>query len=105
MKPAQTKSATLPAPDPLLPGKYCADRVEVERNLQVVPALTVRAWIDHLRAHGWADKDIEPAWIVRARQGVTRWDDADLRRGALLATAGRPVAEVSGSATEHDILR
>lgn len=105
MKPSQTKSATPATPDPLLPDKYCADRVEVERNLQIVPALTVRAWIDHLRAHGWADKDLEPAWIVRARQGVTRWDDADLRRAALMAPAGRPLADAGGPVTAHDILR
>jgi hypothetical protein len=68
--------------DPPAGDKRCADRVGVERDLQHVPATLVRAWIDHLRSHGWADKDLDPVWIVRGRQGVTRWDDSVPRRAS-----------------------
>jgi hypothetical protein len=32
----------------------------------------VKAWIAHLRSHGWTDHDLDLQWISRARHGVTR---------------------------------
>jgi hypothetical protein len=81
------KPVTSPPPGSPV-AKQCADRVEVERDMQHVPAATVRTWVEHLRSHGWADKDIEPIWTVRARQGVMRWGDGDGSR-ASQPTAGR----------------
>src|SRR5262245_44864666 len=74
------KARPLP-PDTLAVGRPpCADRVEVDRDVKDVPAATVRAWIEHLRSHGWTDKDFDPVWMARARQGVSRWDDSDRGR-------------------------
>jgi hypothetical protein len=46
--------------------------VEVEREETHVPAVTVKAWVTHLRSHGWSDQDLDRNWLVRSRQGVTR---------------------------------
>jgi hypothetical protein len=66
--------ATVPAPLPQIPPKdvRCPDRVEVDSADVVVPAATVKAWIAHLRTHGWTEKDLGLVWLMRARQGVTR---------------------------------
>jgi hypothetical protein len=32
----------------------------------------VKEWLNHLRSHGWTEKDLSVAWLVRGRQGVTR---------------------------------
>jgi len=37
-----------------------------------VSAATVKAWVAHLRTHGWTEKDLGLVWLMRARQGVTR---------------------------------
>lgn len=59
---------------PLAPAiaKECPNRVEVERDVPLVPAATVKAWVAHLRSHGWTDKELDLVWLTRARQGVTR---------------------------------
>ena len=66
--------ASTPAPLSPIPvsDKRCPDRVEVNSADLIVPAATVKSWVAHLRSHGWTDKDLSLAWIVRARQGVTR---------------------------------
>ncbi len=53
-------------------GRQCPDRIEVDRDERHVPAATVKAWIAHLRSHGWTDKELDLVWLTRARQGVTR---------------------------------
>jgi hypothetical protein len=58
-----------PASPPRLP---CATRVEVEASTRVVAAADVRAWVAHLRSHGWTDGELDHVWLTRARQGVTR---------------------------------
>ena len=50
----------------------CPDRIEVDRDEAEVPAATVKAWVAHLRSHGWADADLALGWLTRAKQGVTR---------------------------------
>lgn len=50
----------------------CPDRIEVERDQQHVPGATIKAWVAHLRSHGWMDKDLDLVWLTRARQGLTR---------------------------------
>jgi hypothetical protein len=50
----------------------CPDRVEVHPDDPVVSAVVVKAWIAHLRSHGWTDKDLGLIWLSRGRQGVTR---------------------------------
>jgi len=57
----------VPAPD-----KRCPDRIEVNPADQVVSAAQVKAWVAHLRSHGWTDKDLGLIWLTRSRQGVTR---------------------------------
>ncbi|HLF48821.1 MAG TPA: hypothetical protein VJA45_05555 [Methylomirabilota bacterium] len=59
---------------PLAPasGKECPHRIEVERDVPLVPAATVKAWVAHLRSHGWTDKELDLVWLTRARHGVTR---------------------------------
>jgi hypothetical protein len=52
--------------------KRCPDRIEVDASDQVVSAAQVKAWLAHLRSHGWTDKDLGLIWLTRARQGVTR---------------------------------
>ena len=66
--------AVSPEPLPAVPGldKRCPDRIEVNPAYQVVPAAQVKAWVAHLRSHGWTDKDLGLIWLTRARQGVTR---------------------------------
>jgi hypothetical protein len=56
-------------PSPRVP---CANRVEVDRGVQIVSAADVRAWVAHLRSHGWTDSELDLVWITRARQGVVR---------------------------------
>jgi hypothetical protein len=57
-----------------LPSKpaRCASPVEVDPTDLEVSAATVRAWINHLRTHGWTDHDLDLQWISRARSGVVR---------------------------------
>jgi len=59
---------------PLLPGKAprCGSPIEVDPTDLEIPAATVKAWIAHLRTHGWTDHDLDIQWISRARSGVTR---------------------------------
>jgi len=59
---------------PAVPGgdKRCPNRVEVDPAEQLISAAKVREWLNHLRSHGWTDKDLSVAWLVRARQGVER---------------------------------
>ena len=66
--------AVSPEPLPGVPviDKRCPDRIEVNPADQVVPAAQVKAWVAHLRSHGWSDKDLGLIWLTRARQGVTR---------------------------------
>jgi len=66
--------ASVPAPLPPvhISDKRCPNRVEVDSSEQVVSAAVVREWLNHLRSHGWADKDLSLVWISRARQGVAR---------------------------------
>jgi hypothetical protein len=52
--------------------KRCPDRIECNAEDRVVPAAQVKAWVAHLRSHGWTDKDLGLIWLSRARQGVTR---------------------------------
>jgi len=55
------------------PGRLpCADRVEVDAGTELVSAADVRAWVTHLRSHGWTDSELDLVWITRARQGVVR---------------------------------
>jgi hypothetical protein len=50
----------------------CASPVEVDPTDLEVSAATVRAWINHLKTHGWTDHDLDLQWISRARSGVVR---------------------------------
>jgi hypothetical protein len=50
----------------------CVNRVEVDAGAQIVSAADVRAWVAHLRSHGWTDRELDLVWLTRARQGVTR---------------------------------
>jgi hypothetical protein len=52
--------------------KRCPNRVEVDPAEQMVSAAVVKEWLNHLRSHGWTDKDLSLAWIARSRQGGTR---------------------------------
>ena len=61
-----------PIPPPRPTGTPCPDRIEVPMGEQNVPAATVKAWIAHLRTHGWTDADIPLIWLMRARHGVDR---------------------------------
>ena len=66
-----------PLPGSPVPGvpildKRCPDRVEVNADDRVVTAAQIKAWVAHLRTHGWTDKDLGLVWLSRARQGVTR---------------------------------
>ncbi|HSE05504.1 MAG TPA: hypothetical protein VLK35_15250 [Methylomirabilota bacterium] len=58
-------------PAPAKPAQ-CPGRIEVDPTDLEVPAATVKAWIAHLRSHGWTDHDLDLQWISRARHGVTR---------------------------------
>ena len=55
-----------------LPGHRRRTLREVDRDEAEVPAATVKAWVAHLRSHGWADADLALVWLTRAKQGVTR---------------------------------
>jgi hypothetical protein len=59
----------VPAPAKPAP---CPARIEVDPTELEVPAATVKAWIAHLRSHGWTDHDLALPWLTRARHGVTR---------------------------------
>lgn len=61
-----------PLPTPPSGHVPCAARVEVEAGAQTVAAADVRAWVAHLRSHGWTDAELEHVWLTRARHGVTR---------------------------------
>ena len=61
-----------PLPSPPTGRAPCATRVEVEAGALIVAAADVRAWVAHLRSHGWTDADLDDVWLTRARQGVTR---------------------------------
>ena len=65
---------TATPPKPLLPGKTprCGSPIEVDPGDLEIPAATVKAWIAHLRTHGWTDHDLDIQWLSRARSGVTR---------------------------------
>ena len=45
---------------------------EVNAGDRVVTAVQIKAWVAHLRSHGWTDKELGLIWLSRARQGVTR---------------------------------
>ena len=66
--------AVSPAPLPAVPvlDKRCPDRIEVHPEDRQVSAAMVKAWVAHLRSHGWTEKDLGLVWLTRARQGVTR---------------------------------
>jgi len=66
--------AVSPEPLPGVPAadKRCPERIEVNPTDAIVSAAQVKAWVAHLRTHGWTDKDIGLIWLTRARQGVTR---------------------------------
>ncbi len=66
--------AAVPASLPAVPvsDKRCPDRVEVDPAEQTISAAQVKAWVAHLRTHGWTEKDLGLVWLSRARQGVTR---------------------------------
>ena len=66
--------AIVPAPLPQIPPKdvRCPGRIEVDSADAQVSAATVKAWVAHLRTHGWTEKDLGLVWLMRARQGVTR---------------------------------
>jgi len=68
-----------PAPLPAVPviDKRCPDRIEVNPDDPVVSAAMVKAWVAHLRAHGWTEKDLGLLWLTRARHGVTREDPGE----------------------------
>lgn len=50
----------------------CSSPIEVDPTDLEVSAATVKAWIAHLRGHGWTDHDLDIQWLSRARSGVTR---------------------------------
>ena len=64
----------LPAPLPAVPviDKRCPDHIEVNPDDPVVSAAMVKAWVAHLRSHGWTEKGLDLLWLTRARHGVTR---------------------------------
>jgi hypothetical protein len=66
--------AAVPASLPGVPvsDKRCPERVEVDPAEQIISAAQVKAWVAHLRSHGWTEKDLGLVWLSRARQGVTR---------------------------------
>lgn len=61
-----------PLPTPAARREPCATRVEVEPGIDIVSAADVRAWVSHLRSHGWTDSELDLVWITRSRQGVVR---------------------------------
>jgi hypothetical protein len=62
----------VPVPGVPILDKRCPDRIEVNAADRVVPAAQIKAWVAHLRSHGWTDKELGLIWLSRARQGVTR---------------------------------
>ncbi len=61
-------------PKPVTPAnlKQCPYRIEVDPSALEVPAAIVKAWVAHLRSHGWTDQELDLQWLTRARHGVTR---------------------------------
>ena len=68
-KPKTGELTQLPKPAGPAP---CPDRVEINPGDVIIPAAKVKAWVAHLRSHGWTDKELDLIWLTRARQGVTR---------------------------------
>lgn len=66
------ESAAPPSPKPRANDTGCPDRIEVMPDDRHVSAAIVKAWVTHLRSHGWTDTDLPMVWLMRARQGVTR---------------------------------
>jgi hypothetical protein len=66
--------ASMPTPLSPVPATItrCPDRIEVKADDPLVSAAVVKAWVAHLRSHGWSDKDLGLIWLTRARHGVTR---------------------------------
>jgi hypothetical protein len=62
----------VPVPGVPILDKRCPDRIEVNADDRVVTAVQIKAWVAHLRSHGWTDKELGLIWLSRARQGVTR---------------------------------
>ena len=62
----------VPVPGVPILDKRCPDRIEVNAGDRVVTAVQIKAWVAHLRSHGWTDKELGLIWLSRARQGVTR---------------------------------
>lgn len=64
----------LTPPKPATPAtlKQCPGRIEVDASDLEVPAATVKAWVAHLRSHGWTDQDLDLQWLTRAKHGVIR---------------------------------
>lgn len=50
--------------------------VEVPEEMDYVPAVTVKSWVDYLKERGWTEKEIDPVWRARARHGVYRRSNA-----------------------------
>lgn len=61
-------------PKPATPAnlKQCPGRIEVDPSDLQVSAATVKAWVAHLRSHGWTDHDLDLQWLTRAKHGVIR---------------------------------
>jgi len=71
--------AILPDPLPAVPvpgvpilDKRFPNRIEVNDGERVDTPVQIKAWVAHLRSHGWTDKELGLIWLSRARQGVTR---------------------------------
>jgi hypothetical protein len=65
-------AVTPPKPPSQASQKQCPGRIEVDPADRQVPAATVKAWLTHLRSHGWTEQDLDLHWLTRARHGVTR---------------------------------
>ncbi len=67
MDPVPSPKASVPARQTQCPG-----RIEIDPDDREVSAATVKAWVAHLRSHGWTDRDLDLQWLTRARHGFTR---------------------------------
>ena len=45
----------VPVPGVPILDKRCPDRIEVNADDRVVTAAQIKAWVAHLRSHGWTD--------------------------------------------------